>query len=76
LSLIRDVILDSDFLSAFLKIDRLSLVKQFYQVEVLLVPPAVYHEVSLADLMSNLGNVPWIQIRPLLSKIGSRKSFQ
>jgi predicted nucleic acid-binding protein len=64
LSLIRNVILDADFLSAFLKIDRLSLVKEFYRVEVLLVPPAVYHEVSLTDLMARLANVPWVEIRP------------
>jgi predicted nucleic acid-binding protein len=64
LSPIRDVILDADFLSAFLKIDRLSLVKEFYQVEVLFVPPAVYNEVSLIDLLSSRVNIPWLQIRP------------
>jgi len=54
LSPVPGVVLDSDFLSAFLKIDRLSLVKDFYQVEELLVPPAVYREVSLTDLLPKL----------------------
>jgi uncharacterized protein len=54
LNLVSSVVLDSDFLSAFLKIDRLSLVKDFYQVEELLVPPAVYREVSVTDLLPKL----------------------
>jgi len=33
--LIQDIVLDTDFLSSFLKIDRLQLVRDFYQVETL-----------------------------------------
>ena len=59
------VVLDSDFLSAFLKIDRLSLVKDFYQVEELLVPPAVYREVGLTDLLPKLITLPWVRVQLL-----------
>jgi hypothetical protein len=37
----QDVVLDTDFLSAFLKIDRLDLIKDFFQTEVLLIPLAL-----------------------------------
>ena len=59
------VVLDSDFLSAFLKIDRLSLVRDFYQVKELLVPPAVYREVSLTDLLPRLAAIPWLRVQLL-----------
>lgn len=59
-----NVVLDADFLSAFLKIDRLPIVKSFYQVESLFVPPAVYREVSLTDLLSRLTSIPWISVQP------------
>lgn len=36
------IVLDADFLSAFLKIERMSLIREFYQVTLLYVPPAVY----------------------------------
>ncbi|HKI04428.1 MAG TPA: hypothetical protein VKK31_20790 [Thermoanaerobaculia bacterium] len=62
------VVLDTDFLSAFLKIDRLSLVKDFYGIEELLVPPAVYREVSLTDLLPGLVSIPWIRIQLLDAK--------
>lgn len=41
------VVLDTDFLSAFLKIDQLSLVRETLGVETLLVPTAVFREISL-----------------------------
>lgn len=62
------VVLDTDFLSAFLKIDRLSLVKDFYGVEELLVPPAVYREVSVTDLFPGLAAIPWIRVQLLDAK--------
>jgi len=48
------VILDADFLSAFLKIERLPLLLAFYQVERLYVPPAVYREVAVTTLLPSL----------------------
>lgn len=56
------VILDTDFLSAFLKIDRLSLVRDLYAVETLLVPPAVYREVSCTQLVEALADRSWIRV--------------
>ncbi len=55
------IILDTDFLSAFLKIERLSLVKDFYQVEFLLIPSAVYSELSVTSLGQALAKLPWVQ---------------
>ncbi len=52
------VILDADFLSAFLKIGRLPLVREFYQVEQLIVPAAVYREVAVTPLLPLLLDIP------------------
>ena len=54
------IFLDTDFLSAFLKIERLSLVKDFYQVEFLFIPSAVYDELSVTSLGQALANLPWV----------------
>jgi predicted nucleic acid-binding protein len=56
------IVLDTDFLSAFLKVGRLSLVRDFYQVEFLLVPPAVYRELSATSLIQDLAKLPWVQV--------------
>ena len=56
------IVLDADFLSAFLKIDRLSLIKDFYQVEQVLIPLAVYREVSLTSLLQKLVGISWLQV--------------
>lgn len=56
------IVLDSDFLSAFLKIDRLSRVRDFYQVDALLVPPAVYREVSLTRHLALLASLSWVRV--------------
>jgi len=60
---VQVVILDSDFLSAFLKIERLPLVRDFFGADILWVPPAVYREISLTDLLSPVIAIPWIQVR-------------
>ena len=56
------VILDADFLSALLKIERLPLVREFYQVEQLIIPPAVYREVAVTPLFPLLLNLPWVKV--------------
>ena len=56
------IVLDADFLSAFLKIDRLPLVKDFYRAEQLCIPPSVYREVSLTSLLQRLIGIPWLQV--------------
>ncbi|MCP4659434.1 MAG: hypothetical protein GY856_28840 [bacterium] len=56
------VFLDSDFLSSFLKIERLPLVREFYQAETLLVPPAVYREVAVTTLLPDLATMDWVKV--------------
>lgn len=58
----RAVVLDSDFLSSFLKIDRLHLVKEFYSADALLIPPAVYVEVRLTRFFSGLASLPSVRV--------------
>ena len=57
------VILDADLLSALLKIERLPLVRQFYRVEQLIVPPAVYREVAVTPLFLLLLEFPWVVVK-------------
>jgi predicted nucleic acid-binding protein len=59
------IFLDADFLSAFLKIEQLHLVKDFYGVTTLRVPVAVYREVSLTRLLPRLAALQWIEIATL-----------
>ncbi|MBI5651582.1 MAG: hypothetical protein HZC40_14235 [Chloroflexi bacterium] len=56
------VILDSDFLSAFLKIEQMPLIRALYQVENVAVPPAVYREIALTSLLTHLTDLDWIQV--------------
>ena len=56
------VILDSDFLSAFLKIEQMPLIRSLYQVDTVAVPPAVYREIALTDLLPRLNALTWIQV--------------
>jgi predicted nucleic acid-binding protein len=60
--LTRAIVLDTDFLSAFLKIGRLQLVKDFYGVEALIVPAAVVAELSRTPLVQDFARIPWIRI--------------
>jgi predicted nucleic acid-binding protein len=60
--LTRAVILDTDFLSAFLKIGRLELVRNFYSVEAVIVPAAVVAELSRTSLLDDLVWIAWIRI--------------
>ncbi len=57
------VILDTDFLSAFLKIHRLDLVRDFYGVEEVRIPQAVFREVSATDLIVQLSALPWAVVQ-------------
>jgi predicted nucleic acid-binding protein len=59
------VIFDADFLSSFLKISRLDLVREFYQIEQAQVPPAVYREIAQTDLLSLLAESTWIRIEAI-----------
>lgn len=66
------VILDADFLSAFLKIERLPLLLTFYQVQRLSVPSAVYRELAVTSLLPSLLVIPWIGVEdPTLERLQS-----
>lgn len=57
------IILDTDFLSSFLKIERLGLIKAFFQVESLHIPLAVYREIAQTDLLPRLLATKWIVVK-------------
>ena len=57
------IILDTDFLSSFLKIERLGLIKAFFQVESLHIPLAVYREIAQTDLLPRLLATKWIAVK-------------
>ena len=59
------IILDTDFLSSFLKIDRCDLIKSFYQVEQAIIPAAVHRELAQTDLLMQLLAIPWIDVSPV-----------
>ena len=57
------VILDADFLSAMLKIGRLALIRNFYQVQNVHLAPAVHREIAQTTLLSQLASLPLIHRR-------------
>ena len=56
------VILDTDFLSSFLKIQKPNLIKDFFGVDELIIPTAVFREISMTKLISNLIKIRWIKV--------------
>jgi len=74
------VVFDTDFLSAFLKIEKLDLVRVFYGVQVLWIPPAVHREIAQTDLLTRLVAIPWIRVVSpdvsLLDDLLRRETFQ
>jgi predicted nucleic acid-binding protein len=58
-----NVVLDADFLSAFLKIEALDRVRDFFRAETLLLPPAVFREVAVTTLVSRLAGTDWLEVR-------------
>lgn len=63
------VVLDADFLSSFLKIDRLELVREYFQVETLHLPMAVFREVSVTRLLPRLTRIPWLESHEVRSEM-------
>jgi predicted nucleic acid-binding protein len=58
----KAVIIDADFLSSFLKIGRLALIRDFFRVEVLYIPVAVFSELAKTNLVEDLLNEKYVQI--------------
>lgn len=61
-----NVVLDSDFLSSFLKIEALHLVREYFRVEKLLVPPAVLREIAVTSLLPKVVGRTDIEIREVV----------
>lgn len=56
---------DTDFLSSFLKIGQLEVVRDFYRTEHLVIASGVYQELSRTDLVTQVDARAWIMIRPV-----------
>lgn len=55
------IILDTDFLSSFLKIGKLNLVKDFFNVEYLHIPVSVLREISTTSLITEFLEINYIK---------------
>lgn len=56
------IVLDTDFLSSFLKIDKLELVNDFFGGK-LYIPIAVLREISQTDLIEKLNQKDYVKVR-------------
>ena len=63
-----DIVIDTDFLSSFLKIGRANLVKDFFNVDCVLIPLAVFTEIGKTDLVDKLIETDWIKIRTVKNR--------
>ncbi|MEA2053110.1 MAG: hypothetical protein U9O90_09910 [Euryarchaeota archaeon] len=57
------IISDADFLSSFLKIERLKLVKGLFKEANLYIPIAVLGEIAKTDLITDLLDKKWIKVK-------------
>jgi len=57
------IVIDTDFLSSFLKIHKLELIRDFFNVESISIPLAVFSEIAKTNLVDLVLNVEWIKIR-------------
>lgn len=64
----RAVLIDADFLSSFLKIGRLALIRDFFRVDKLYIPAAVFSEIAKTNLVKNLLDEKCIQIEKVNEK--------
>jgi len=58
----RTILIDADFLSSFLKIGRLALIKDFFRAEKLYIPVAVFRELAKTTLVNDLLDEEYVQI--------------
>ena len=56
------IILDTDFLSSFLKIGRCNLIRLLCQIEQAVIPIAVHRELAQTSLLPQLLATPWITV--------------
>ena len=58
-----EVVIDTDFLSSFLKIQKLELIRDFFNVESISIPLAVFNEIAKTNLVDLVLKVEWIKIQ-------------
>jgi len=59
------IVCDTDFLSSFFKIGRLSLVKNFFGEESLYIPVSVFREIAKTDMITDLLNKNWVKVKKI-----------
>ncbi len=59
------VIIDSDFLSSLLKIGKLFLIKEFFKVDKLYIPVAVFREIAKTGLIKDLLDYKYLIIEKI-----------
>jgi len=73
------IICDTDFLSSFLKIERLELVKDLFKEENLNIPVAVLGEIAKTELITDLLDKEWVKVKKVgdddLNEMGKDKDF-
>ena len=57
------IICDTDFLSSFLKIERLELVKDLFKEDNLYIPVAVHAEIAKTNLITDLLDKEWVKVK-------------
>lgn len=57
------IICDTDFLSSFLKIERLELVRDLFKAKNLYIPVAVLKEVAKTNLITALLDKEWVKVK-------------
>ena len=62
-----NVVVDSDFLSSFLKIDALDTVREYFRTDRLLLPQAVFRELAVTTLLSQVVGTKWLELREVSS---------
>ena len=63
-----DIVIDTDFLSSFLKIGGVRLVKDFFNVDCVSIPLAVFTEIGKTDLVDKLIETDWIKIKTVKNR--------
>lgn len=73
------IIIDTDFLSSLLKINRLEIVRDLFNEENVHIPVAVLSEVAKTELITDLLSKDWIRVRKVkegdLRKMERDKEF-
>ena len=73
------IICDTDFLSSFLKIKRLELVRYLFKAKNLYIPVAVLSEVAKTNLITDLLDKKWVKVENVsdadFKKVKQNKEF-